>query len=274
MQRIPDLLTESIKNLDGEILFRKKVKRIILEKGVAAGVELEDGNIYYSKCVVSNSDLKHTFFSLLDLKETYPEFYRKLESYIPSYSIFIHYLLLNKSLRHMLNVAPGIWFVPIRRSAEELETDNINMGPNIGMFCSISSKLDESLMPNNHDIVRLLICSKYKNEDYWRVNSKNIERNMVDQLRKMIPSIDNLIECSGRATSKTMQNYTYNNNGSVSGWMNTVYQVNNPIINFLPDIPNLYFTGHWIPNLYGNGGVGMVAESGHNCAKKIIYNFD
>jgi prolycopene isomerase len=270
MQRIPDQLVEIIRHFDGRIIFQKKVQKIILKENVAVGVEVRDGGIFNAECIVSNSDLKYTFTRLLDLNNSFPEFYTKLKQYTPSYSIFIHYLLLKKSLKNVLNTGSGIWFVPNEKCLEDYDIDNLHRRHNIGMFCSISSKLDESLMPDDHDIVRLMVSAKYKDENYWRINSKSIEKCLVNKLREVVPSIDQMIICSGRTTAKTMQNYTINSQGAVCGWMNTVYQVNNPIVNYMPRIKNLYFTGHWISNLYGNGGIAMAAESGYNCAKKVI----
>ncbi len=65
-QRIPDALVEVIREGGGEILFKRGVRRILVENGCAVGVELEGGDRLRAAAVISNADLRQTLTTLLD----------------------------------------------------------------------------------------------------------------------------------------------------------------------------------------------------------------
>ena len=141
---------------------------------------------------------------------------------------------------------------------------------NPGIFCSIASKLDDSIVPEGYDQLRIMINTKYKNPEFWRKNVKNLSSGLVELAEDIIPNLKDYIVCEGRATPVTMRNYTLNRDGAVCGWLNSPEQVNDPISKYLPDINGLFFVGHWITERYGNGGIAMVADSGKKTAKLII----
>ena len=54
------MLVEAIEARGGEVRLKTAVKRIVVENGSAAGVELADGQTVRARAVVSNADLKRT----------------------------------------------------------------------------------------------------------------------------------------------------------------------------------------------------------------------
>jgi phytoene dehydrogenase-like protein len=271
MQSIPNQLVKIILNNNGEVLLNTKVEKIVHSNNKVEGVEVLGGEIFLSSTVISNADLSYTMLKLLDLKHSdFPELISRIKGYKPGYSIFIQYVLLNCSLKNKLKTGPGIWYVPNKKCVNENDIINLADFKSKGMFFSIASKLDESLMPENNDIVRIMTSALNVGEDFWRQNSKTLSEVLMIQLNQLVPNIQSNIICQGRATAKTMQNYTLNRGGSVSGWMNTVEQVNEPIVNYFPQIKGLFFAGHWVTERYGNGGVAMAASSGRRAAKDLL----
>lgn len=67
----------------GKCLTEQTVKRVIVEKGVALGVEVENGQIYYSrKGVISNLDARRLFLQLVEpeaIQEADPELRERVE---------------------------------------------------------------------------------------------------------------------------------------------------------------------------------------------------
>ena len=64
-QRLPDLLTEGIRRMGGEVCLRRPAKKILLEGGRCARVLTEDGADFPTDQVVSNADLFETFGRLI-----------------------------------------------------------------------------------------------------------------------------------------------------------------------------------------------------------------
>lgn len=273
MQRIPDLLVQRLREMGGELITRKEVIEITIQGNVAKGVKLKTGENFNSDVIVVNSDLTHAFTKMIPSSKNYHEFNRLLEKTVPSYSIFIVYLLLRKQLKDSLDTGPAIWFVPNEECIRENYDFEIESKKR-GFFCSVSSKLDNSLMPQGHDILRIMTSARFHSQDYWIKNSSLLAKELIAKANTFIPELDSCIDCVGRATPTTMRNYTLNHCGAVCGWMNSVNQINNPTIKNLPLIKNLYFTGHWITEKYGNGGVAMAASSGRRIAKSIVRKFD
>ena len=129
------------------------------------------------------------------------------------------------------------------------------------------------MLPKGYDHVRIMINTKYYNQNFWIKNSKELSFKLLELSKDIIPGLlSDFTECIGRATPVTMKNYTYNSEGAVAGWMNSVEQIDSPILEQAPVIENLYFSGHWVTQAYGNGGVAMAADSGRKVARKIIKN--
>ena len=75
MQKVSDALTENFKNINGEILYGKKVAKIITENNQAKGVKLSDNTIINAKAVISNADARQTFFEMLNGDAGVPQKY-------------------------------------------------------------------------------------------------------------------------------------------------------------------------------------------------------
>jgi len=277
IQKIPDSFATKFRENGGCLLLKNKVNKIILHNHQVYGIELSTGELIRSKVVISNSDLTYTFKELLNLQsdDNSRDFFNRLLSYKPSYSIFILYILLNKRLRDSLDAGPGIWQILDRQTIEsDMSIGQENIMLHNGIFLSISSKLDDSLMPDGTDVVRMITNTEYHGSFFWEKNKDIFSEKLFVQGRKIIPELDNSLICKKAIHSETLKNYTLNRDGAVCGWMNSNCQVNNPIKRYLPVIQNLFFVGHWITDRYGNGGVAMVADSGRKVAKTILGSFN
>jgi len=83
MGSLSEALVRSIQEKGGEVRLKTRVKRIVVEGGVATGVELKNGERLTARAVISNLDKKTTFFDLLGeehLSESCTEKVRKVEN--------------------------------------------------------------------------------------------------------------------------------------------------------------------------------------------------
>ncbi len=81
-QRIPDLLSEVIKENGGEVRTNISVERIHIERNKAAGVKTSDGEIE-ADVVISNSGIQDTVFNLTKGKGLSIEFKDRVKRYKP-----------------------------------------------------------------------------------------------------------------------------------------------------------------------------------------------
>ncbi|MHB8131040.1 MAG: phytoene desaturase family protein [Mobilitalea sp.] len=66
MGKFPEALADCLKDLGGEIHLNSEIKRIIIEKGEAVGVELVNGQQMTADVIVSSLDAYNTFINLVD----------------------------------------------------------------------------------------------------------------------------------------------------------------------------------------------------------------
>lgn len=274
MQKIPDALVETLRERGGEILLNHKVNKILIQDKVCKGIVINNKEEIFSDFIVSNSDVTYTIEKLLDF-DMGDKLINRLSTYQTTYSIFIVYLMLKRNLRKEVNSGPGIWYIPPGNALDDfLDIDREKIMVNDPIFCSIASKLDENLSPPGHDQVRIMINTKHYSPVFWKDKSIELSEKLIDIVQQIIPSLRDSSICVGRSTSSTMRNYTLNRNGAMCGWLNSVAQVNAPVVNFIPPISGMYFVGHWATTRYGNGGIAMVSDSGKRVAKQILNSYE
>ncbi len=269
MQVLPDSLTSKFKTQRGELLLRSEVVEILEKNGRARGIKLRDGRRFFSEVVISNIDPRCTLLSLIKKKNENVE--EMLCSRKTSYPNLIIYLKLKKMLRNINNFGPGMWIIPSKTEIEDkIDFPFQKVMTNDTVFCSIASKLDLTLMPEGFDIVRLMINTDVVDKEFWDNHKEVLSMRLISCVEKVIPNLSDYIICKGIATPMTAKNYTHNRNGAICGWLNSPENISDPIMHRISYLPGLYFVGHWATEKYGNGGIGMVVDSGRNIAKKIL----
>jgi phytoene dehydrogenase-like protein len=267
MQKFSNTFANKFKEFGGDMLLNKKVKQIIIENNKAKGVILNDKSQFYAQNIISACDSKETYLKMIEekkLKETYAS---KINSLVPSTSVLIVYLGMNKQINHDF-ACGGLWYFPeYYKESKEIDiTRNNNMiGP---VFCTIPSLYDSSSSPKNMGNIRLSILASYKNRDFWKENKIGLAKIMVSRIERVIPGLANDIIAQEIATPDTLHRYTLNYQGAISGWASIPSQYEAYLENH--DIGNLYQVGHWGKLPGGQGGVSMVASLGRLVAKFIV----
>jgi all-trans-retinol 13,14-reductase len=88
-------MVERLRELGGECITRTPVKRIVVEKGKAVGVETDSKEFVGAKIVVSNANPYSTFFDLIPGEEISRIFRYRLKQMEPSISLYSLYLGLD-----------------------------------------------------------------------------------------------------------------------------------------------------------------------------------
>jgi phytoene dehydrogenase-like protein len=144
----------------GHVLDNQRIKRIVLEDGIAKGVELEDGSTFdASKAVLSTIDPHQTFFKLLNKEQLAKQFVDELEAWNwDQWSLFTVHLALeapphfkvadsNSELDKGLIYLIG--FETPRDVTSHLESIKRGEIPDkAGFHCSFPSNFDARLAPS------------------------------------------------------------------------------------------------------------------------------
>lgn len=81
MGAISGAIASALKEAGGEIRTNAGVERMLVKRGKAIGVRLENGEEIYSKIVVSNLDAKRTFTKIVDRKDLPPGIFETAENF-------------------------------------------------------------------------------------------------------------------------------------------------------------------------------------------------
>jgi all-trans-retinol 13,14-reductase len=92
-------LVETIRAHSGEVRTRSRVERILVRKGRAQGIRLHGGDTITAPIVVSNADIKRTFFELIGREHLGPIWRRRLERFEMALPLFVVYAGLDIDLR-------------------------------------------------------------------------------------------------------------------------------------------------------------------------------
>ncbi|MBI5043087.1 MAG: NAD(P)/FAD-dependent oxidoreductase [Nitrospirae bacterium] len=263
MQKVSDVLTENFKRLKGEILYNKKVAKIITEDNQAKGVKLSDNTIINAKAVISNADARQTFFEMLNGDAGAPQKYLdNLKKWRLSESFFYVYLGVDMDLKGS-SVNPIMWYFP--------EKDNF-----IGI--GIPTLSDKGLAPEGRHVVIIgafgddlarpwFEKEKMDKEEYKKWKEKTAD-SLIELADEAIPGIKKNIVVKEAASPLTFNRYTLNSMGASSGWSMDADEQNK-----LPQrspIKNLFLAGHWTFNPGGIPSAFMTGRKAAEMVKKAI----
>jgi phytoene dehydrogenase-like protein len=251
--------------LRGEISYRSRVAKILVEDNRAVGVRLEDGSEHRADTVISAADGRTTIFEMLSGKYVNS----KISGYFDRLPVGPSPLLvafgINRTFEDIPHTAVGTIFPldePVTIAGKEIEW----LRPMIYNF-------DDSFAPAGKTVVRFVLDSDYEywkaleeNSDSYLAEKEKIAGTMIVALEERFPGISSQIEMWDVATPLTFERYTGNWKGSALGWDCTVDTFFMPMSKTLPGLDNFYMSGQWVEP---GGGVPMAAVSGRNVIQLI-----
>jgi prolycopene isomerase len=270
-QDIPDALAKKLQEFGGEICLKTRVRKILIERGKATGVELEEGEIVDAEYVISNADTKRTFLELVGREHLKSKFVQELEGKEVSLSGFVVHLGVDMDLeKYDLNYATVFYF-PSYNTLDDAyklakEGKIITGAPSMGVGISVptlASGISELAPEGKHCIALMVYPVPYNFENYWRSGEARRHtteyRKLKDELaaklikvaENIIPELSRRIEVTDIATPLTFERFTLSSNGAWYDLAVTPGQTNLHRPHRTP-ILNLYLTG-----AKSSPGVGM-----------------
>ncbi len=260
MQALPNALAERFKEFGGDLRLSTAVKKITVKDDEATGVVLEREEFIPSRYVVSNSDARQTFLTLLGKNVVGRNFSKKITNMVPSLSTFITYLGLDKSA--VLLPDPGInhWYL----SQYNLHKTYLSIRK--GDFGDVGRYLVH-VSPDKTTVLAFM-NAPFKSKKYWDSNRNKLSDILIKSIEKhTFPDLSKYIVHKVTATPHTLYRYTSNYAGSAYGWESTPSQLADPDFRKPSFMRNLYLTGHWTTRGLGIPGVVYL---GYDTAKMIL----
>ena len=210
-QSIVNSLLKGIYSFGGQLQINSKVNQIIVKRGKAIGVELENGDKIYSTHVVSNADIWNTIELL---PKEVAQRWRDDRVKTPKCNSFLHI--------HLAFNAEGLMNIPLHSIWVDNWSKGITAEKNV-VVLSIPSILDPSMAPAKKHVLHGYTPA---NEpwDIWenlKIGSKEYlnkkeERCSIfwEPIKKLIPDIEERIEIKMLGTPLTHQRFLNTKNGS------------------------------------------------------------
>lgn len=258
-------LEERYRALGGEIHFKARVDKILVENGKAVGIKLADGTEHRADWVVSAADGRTTIFDMLDGKYVDDTIKNKYDN--PKLFAPLVYIGLGVAdpVKEIPSSVAGLSFpldVPITIAGNEFKTLGV-----------LNYGYDPALAPQGKTVLKVQFDTDY---DYWeklykepekyKAEKERIADDVIAALDKRFPGLASKVEMRDVATPITWVRYTGNWRGSYEGWMFSAETFSGSIRKTLPGLDNFYMAGQWVNP---GGGMPTAAMSGNHTIQLI-----
>jgi phytoene dehydrogenase-like protein len=261
IQNIPNALAQVIKRNSGIVKYRSLAKKILNERQSVSGVELENGDRLISLYVISAGDLTQTYKVLLSDIAIDEEKIDRVNTMIPSLSVFILYIGVDEPFADLPNPGTNVWYLA------DYDLDRIYASINKGDFDQISAFMLR-VSPDRKTILAFM-TAPFITIQFWKENKKKIADRFLDKIASVIRNLKQHIIYYDAATPSTLQRYTLNYHGAAYGWAKMPSQTGDIIASKESPLQGLFFIGHWTSIGFGMPGA---CYSGYEAARRILRN--
>jgi phytoene dehydrogenase-like protein len=244
-QALIRLIQEKIVELGGNIRFRAKVDRIVVEHDTAVGVQLAGGEAIRADWVVSAADGHATIFDMLEGRYV-DDPIRKIYGV---WQTFPSYLQVSLGIAMDLSDLPPMLTRVLDKPIQiDPETEQSHIGFRFFHF-------DPTFAPPGKTAVTTVLPTR--NYKYWEhlrredpvryyAEKHRVADAVIDVLEQRIPGVRKAVEVTDVSTPATVIRYTGNWKGSQEGWLMPPGASLRPFPNTLPGLNRFYLIGQWI----------------------------
>ncbi|MDJ1181292.1 carotene isomerase [Roseofilum sp. BLCC_M91] len=259
--QIAQKLVEGLEKKGSKILYKSRVKQILLKNNKAVGVELVNGKRYMAPRVVSNATRWNTFESLLPsetlppAEQSWQERYQKSPSFVSLHlGVEASVLPQGTECHHIL-----------LEDWDKMETSHGTI------FVSIPTLLDPNLAPPGYHIIHTFTPSWI---DQWQgltpkkyeAQKEEIADQIIDRLESIFPGLEAGLDYEEVGTPRTHRRFLNRQDGTYGpipkrkllGLLGMPFN--------RTSIPGLYCVGD---STFPGQGLNAVAFSGFACAHRI-----
>lgn len=275
-QKLSDYLASIITNNNGQVLLGQKVNKILIENGKAVGVEFTDKyNPSNNQIVFASKTIANTAVplvkKLLPKKESL-KIERKIKNLKAACSLLSIYIGFKNDVKP-LGVNHYSTFISSDsiKSIKDIHANAKGSWSERNFVFVDYGQIDAQLAPEGKSFG--VICTADYLEDWEKLTSEEyalkkeeVAETIFNRLDREFPGIKNEIEYYEVGTSKTIQRYTMNPEGTPYGFAQTPKQSGKNRTPLASPIPNLHFAGAWT---FPGGGFTGAIISGFLSAQEI-----
>jgi len=230
---IPEAFVKQIVAHRGEVRLGRGVKRILVERGRAIGVGLEDGTEVRADIVVSNGDPGETWAHLVERQHVNARLLRRVHNLKYSVSTLSLFLAVDMDLRAAGLDSGNIWY----NRSSDMEAayrlgrlDDLSRVSEIpGLFFSATTLKDPSMRTDGLHTVEVMALasprafarwqgshSGKRPDDYVRLK-QHLADKMLDAVEQVVPGMRDHVVFSSTATPLTNMHYVRATEGAIYG---------------------------------------------------------
>ncbi len=253
-------------NLGGQIHYRARVEKILVEDGRAVGVRLQDGSEARGDIVISAADGRATLFDMLGETYVTDEFRR----YYRDLAVFQPLVVVSLGVARDFSREPHDVLFPLNPPATLAGRPRDWL--RLRHFC-----YDPTMAPTGKSALQVWLGSDF---NYWNelrndppayaAEKSAIAESVLSVLETRFPGLRRDVEVVDVATPYTTWRYTGNWQGSPQGWAYSPATLKmllgQGIPKTLPGVANFYMAGQWVEP---GGGLPAAVMSGRNIMQII-----
>ena len=252
--------------LGGQMNYKSRVDKILVENDKAVGVRLADGSEHHADYVISAADGHATIFEMLEGK--YID--KKIRGYYEDFELFPPLVIVSLGVDRDFTGESHSRYTQLK--------DPITIAAEIHDFISIKHHgFDPTMAPAGKSAFVMLFPTKY---EYWKdlysdkekyaAEKQRIVEQVIDRLEKRWPGFAEKVEVIDVATPVTFERFTGNWRASFEGWMINKETISKTfgkgIKKTLPGLNNFFMIGQWTQP---GGGLPPAAMMGRDIVRRL-----
>jgi phytoene dehydrogenase-like protein len=246
-------MVEKFKKLGGQIIYKNKVDKIIVEDNTAKGIVLTDGTQILSDYVISAADGYTTIYKMLAGKYVS----KKVDYAYKNWELFTPLVQVSFGIRKIVRSEAPI----IINTSKDLSIGRTKLEYG---YSIMNYSYDRTMAPEGKTSIVMRYESPWKlwedleGDDYDK-EKQQIEKEAISYLEMEYPGISEFIEVVDVATPRTNVRYTGVKDGAYEGFMPAKENMMKSLDMTLPKLQNFYMAGQW---LFPGGGLPPSAQTG------------
>jgi prolycopene isomerase len=262
-QHFADALASAICARGGEVLLRSPVRRILVERGRASGVVLENGQRIAAERVISNADVLQTVNELVGREAFPPRYLAALDRLRPSLSAFVAYLATDLPLDRRTTSHETFYYPSFDHDAACASSER---GSPDWLSVTVPTLADPSLAPRGEHLMLLTALVRHDAAS-WRERKGEMTDSLVRLADRHVGGLASHVSWVEGASPRTIERYTRNSCGALYGWELSPRNVGPGRPATQTPIEGLHLVGHWTQP---GGGIYGVVTSGVQTARQVL----
>jgi phytoene dehydrogenase-like protein len=270
LQQVVDAIEQRYRDLGGEIHFRSRVAKILVEDRRAVGVRLEDGTEHRADVVISAADGRTTIFDMLEGKYVND----KIRGYCDNPVLFPPLCFISLGVGRVFEKSPS----SIGGTVFLFDEPVTIAGKGWDRLAVHIYDFDPTVAPEGKTLLRLWLPTDF---DYWKnlreqdrdrykAEKKRVADQVIARLDRRYSGLAHQVEMVDVATPATFERYTGNWRGSYMGWLFTPEMMMTQMDKTLPELDIFYMIGQWVLA----SSLPFAATSGRHVTQIICHRDD